>query len=111
MSFSSARKREEKRIEQPVVDFKGRCEGRKQVDKTDEWASELHTLQNQLKDKEARISELKSEMKSVKLRLEKMTQEVPREKMEDFTILSEKYKKLEDEYNALMAEKLKNPQK
>jgi len=62
-------------------------------------------LQRQHEEKMARIQELKREIEAVRLRLEQRRSEVPHEKVEAFKALSDKYDKLREEYNALVADR------
>ncbi|OVA07294.1 hypothetical protein BVC80_1601g69 [Macleaya cordata] len=63
--------------------------------------SELERLQNWHCDQESRIQELKHEIETVKLRLEKRKQKLPSEKMETIRTLNEEYNRLRAEYHSL----------
>ncbi|KAI5576395.1 hypothetical protein POPTR_009G050500v4 [Populus trichocarpa] len=68
-------------------------------------SSELQALQRQHEEKTRKIEELKSQIDSVKLDLEKKMKGPSGDKKEVFKSLSDKYNSLREEYNALLAEK------
>ncbi|KAK6269002.1 hypothetical protein QUC31_013162 [Theobroma cacao] len=65
---------------------------------------ELETLQKQHEEKTLKIQELKRQIVTVKLCLEKK-KNIPDARKEAFNDLSEKYSSLREEYNALLAER------
>ncbi|EOY28670.1 Uncharacterized protein TCM_030205 [Theobroma cacao] len=69
---------------------------------------ELETLQKQHEEKTLKIQELKRQIVTVKLCLEKKKKKkknIPDARKEAFNDLSEKYSSLREEYNALLAER------
>ncbi|TKY67809.1 hypothetical protein E2542_SST10705 [Spatholobus suberectus] len=70
-------------------------------------ASELEALQKEHEEKNLKIQELKRQIELTKHLLEKKKKEVTEEQMGGFNTLSKKYNSLREEYNAMLAEKLR----
>lgn len=69
--------------------------------------AEVHALQKAQDEKSLKIQELKKQIELTKCRLEKKKKEISEEKMEGFNALSKKYSSLREEYNGMLAEKLR----
>ncbi|KAL2329204.1 hypothetical protein Fmac_022631 [Flemingia macrophylla] len=74
---------------------------------TERRASELEALQKEHEEKNLKIQELKKQIELTKHRLEKKKKELTEEQMGGFSTLSKKYNSLREEYNAMLAEKLR----
>jgi len=69
--------------------------------------SELKALQKEHEEKDLKIQELKKQIELTKCRLEKKKKDVSEEQMGGFNVLSKKYNSLREEYNAMVAGKLR----